>query len=94
MVTPTPTAGPLQAAMVGFRQIVQAQGEQAAAVAMAVEAGIDRPAILGVEGVGAARQIGAGAEAAARAGEHHGAHVVVAVGAVHGIEQFRSASCR
>ena len=89
MVTPTPTAGPLQAAMVGFSRIVEAEREQAAAVAMAVEAGIDRPAILGIEGVGAARQIGAGAEAAARAGEHHGAHVVVAVGAVHRVEQLR-----
>ena len=56
---------------------------------MAVEAGIDRPAILGIEGVGAAGEIGAGAEAAAGAGEDHGAHVVVAVGAVHRIEQFR-----
>ena len=89
MVMPTPTAGPLQAAMVGFSEIVEAQREQAAAVAMAVEAGIDRPAILGIEGVGAARQVGAGAEAAARAGEDHGAHVVVAVGAVHRVEQLR-----
>ena len=56
---------------------------------MAVEPGIDRPAILGVEGIGTARQVGTGAEAAARAREHHGAHVVVAVGTVHGIEQLR-----
>ena len=56
---------------------------------MAIQPGIDRPAILGIEGVGAARQVGTGAEAAARTREHDGAHIVVAIGAVHGIEQFR-----
>src|SRR6185312_11940671 len=55
---------------------------------MAIKPGIDR-AVLGIEGVGAAGEIGTGAEAAAGTGEDHGADVVVAVGAVHRIEQFR-----
>jgi hypothetical protein len=69
--------------------MTMAQREQAAAVAMAVQPGIDRPAILSVEGVGAPGQIGTSAEAAARTREYDSAHIVVAVGAIHGIEQFR-----
>jgi hypothetical protein len=71
----------------GLQRVVKTQGEQTAAVAMAVEAGIG-PAILRVEGVGAARQISTGTEAAARAGEHDRPHVVIAVGLVHRVEQF------
>ena len=73
----------------GLQRVIEAEREQTAAVAMTVEAGIDRAAVLGVEGVGAAREIGAGAKAAARAGEDDRAHVIVAVGAIHGVEQLR-----
>ncbi len=86
---PTPTAGPLQAAIVGLSDLVETQGEETAAVAMPVETRIDRPAILGVEGVGAAGEIGAGAEAAARTGEDHCPDIVVAVRAIHRVQQLR-----
>ena len=89
MVTPMPTAGPFTAAMTGFRHSKIAsvsrpppsrmrsslQSISVAAARLAV-----RPvrARVVVERGRARRQIGAGAERAARARHHDGAHVVVA----------------
>jgi hypothetical protein len=87
MVTPMPTAAPFE----------DAQGHLAAAVArigvavidLAVGEPLHRTALgVAVEGVGAGRQIGPGAEAAAGAGDDDGADVVVAVGLIEGVDQF------
>ena len=85
MVTPTPTAGPLMAAITGFRDSKMRSVTRPAAVAMRRD-----PAVLAVvEGLAAARQVGAGAEAAPRAGDDHGADRVVGVGLVERLESSR-----
>src|SRR5260221_44349 len=60
-----------------------------AVVDLAVGKTPDRPASrVAVEGVGAGGKIGAGAEAAARAGNDDGADIVVIVGGIEGVDQF------
>ena len=85
IVMPTPTAGPLIAAITGFVRVEDAQRHLAAAVArhrVAVHA------VAPVEGVAAAAEVGAGAEAAPGAGHDDGAHVVVGVRAVERLDQL------
>ena len=60
-----------------------------AVIDLAVGEPLDRPAPrVAVEGVGAGGKIGAGAEAAAGAGDDDGADVVVLVGGVEGLDHF------
>ena len=85
IVTPTPTAGPLIAAMIGFFELEDAQRHAAAAVAMLVERAA-RAAV--VERAAAAAEVGAGAERAPGAGDDDRAHRVVGIGAVEGVDQL------
>ena len=80
MVMPTPTAGPLIAAIDGFRQLKIASTKRPPP---GFGAGEDAGAMLArrIEARRAARYVGPGAEGAARAGHDDGADIVVAVGA-------------
>ena len=85
IVAPTPTAGPLMAAITGLVRVEDPQRQFAAVVAG------DRvrlAALAVVEGLTAAAEVGAGAESAAGAGDDHGVDVVVGVGAVEGLHQL------
>ena len=81
----------------GLQAFEDAQRHLAAAVAhlriavidLAVGQPLHRPAPrVAVEGVGAGGEVGAGAEAAARAGDDDGADVVVLVGRVEGVDHL------
>ena len=95
IVTPTPTAGPLIAAITGFGSSKIRSDDAAAAVAvapcvprsacaLALESNVSPPLA----------EVGAGAEAAARAGHDDHAHVVVGVGVVEGLDQLVASSSR
>ena len=63
IVAPTPTAGPLIAAITGFLRVEDPQREFAAVVAAGRARGV---ALAVVEGLAAALEVGAGAERRAR----------------------------
>ena len=96
MVTPMPTAGPFIAAITGFRHLKMRSVTRpppsrtcVAVVDRAVGQPLHRPAPrVAVERVGAGGEVGAGAEAAAGAGDDDGAHIVVLVGRVEGVDQL------
>ena len=87
MVMPTPTAGPLIAAIEGFRQLKIASTNRPPP---GFGAGEDAGAVLArrVEARRTARHVGAGAEGAARTGDDDRADVVVAVGAIESVRDL------
>ena len=88
IVTPTPTAGPLIAAITGFRlSKIRSDTRPPPSRGTPVGPGLVAPA-TGGERLATARQVGAGAEAAAAPGDDDRPHLVVGVGAVEGIDQL------
>ena len=87
MVMPTPTAGPLIAAMTGFfdskmRSDTSPPPSRCVSIVSALTL---RGA---VEGLAAAAQVGAGTEATPGAGDDDRAHRVVGVGLIEGVDQL------
>ena len=93
IVAPTPTAGPLIAAITGLvhsntrsmKRPPPSRGTRRRSLAL------PRPVI---ERLAAARQVGAGAEPAAGAGDDHHPDLVVGVGAVERLDQLARPSSR
>ena len=85
IVMPTPTAGTVDRRDHGLGRVEDAQRDQAAAVARDLARLL---AVAPVEGVAAAAEVGAGAEASPLAGDDDGPHLVVGVGAVERLEQL------
>ena len=87
MVMPTPTAGPLIAAIEGFRQLkIASTNRPPPGLGLA-----NTPApwlARGIEARRTAGDVGAGAEGAAGAGDDDGADIVVGVGALKGVGDF------
>ena len=85
IVMPTPTAGPLIAAITGF-----AESKMRRATCPPVSRGTSSPAWRSRQSnvLAAAAQVGAGAEPAALAGDDDRAHIVVGVGAVERLDQL------
>ena len=85
IVAPTPTAGPLIAAITGLVEREHAQRELAAVVA---RDRLGESAGAVVEGLAAAGEVGPGAEAAAGAGDDDRADVVVGVGLIERLDEL------
>ena len=87
IVMPTPTAGPLIAAITGL-----CDSKMRSVTCPPPSRGTRRRrrgrARRASKVLAAAAEVGAGAEAAARAGDDDRAHVVVGVGAVEGLDQL------
>ena len=93
IVTPTPTAGPLIAAMTGFVDCEDPQGHQPAPVARRPPGGpAASPPPPWAKVSPPPAEVGAGAEAATAAGDDDGAHVVVGVGVVERRRSSRASS--
>ncbi len=87
IVMPTPTAGPLIAAITGFSESKMRSVNLPAGVARHPPSCLP---VAPVERVAAAAQVRSGAEAAALAGDDDRAHVVVGIGAVERLDQLAS----
>ena len=72
----------------GLRRLEDAQRHEAAAVARHALVAGRLATAAPAERLAAARQVGAGAEAAAPAGDDHGPHVVVGVGAIERVDHL------
>src|SRR3954468_981123 len=95
MVMPTPTAGPLQAAMVGFSESYRRKVNRPPPSRWPSRPGSTGPRFSALkvlappERSAPAQKPRPAAGPAAGAGEDHRTHVVVAIGAVQRIEQLR-----
>ena len=87
IVMPTPTAGPLIAAITGLTHSKMRSDTMPPPSRGTPAVGLHVAAALG-ERVAAGRQVGAGAEPAARTGDDHGADVVVGIGAIEGVDHL------
>ena len=93
IVMPTPTAPPLMAAIDGFRQEKMASTKPRRRGAPPCPPRLPKtpaPCARRIETLRAARNIRAGAEGATGAGDDHGAHIVVGVGATEGVLDLRA----
>jgi hypothetical protein len=92
IVAPMPTAAPLIAPITGLRLREDAQRHLPAAVAVDPIGAAGFAQLLAplgvVEGVARGREVGPGAEGAARAGDDHRAHGVIGVGEVEGGDEL------
>ena len=93
IVMPTPTAGPLIAAITGLvlrkmRSVRMPPPSRGTSSPLSSAISPRACALAPVEGLAAALEVGARAEAAALAGHDHDAHVVVGVGEVERLHQL------